>query len=363
MNPPDRIEYIDLAKGICILLVVLDHISDEGYFSDGNYPLNEIFEQMRMPLYFILSGLFFKDYQGGIREFLLRKVNRILVPYLFFFLLLRGSSWLVRNYTSFASTGVNIDSIWSPLWFLRCLFIMNIIFALTYYGVRRLTSNKLTQDILLGISMFAFGIAGYYTGDVPLNIGSAMTSMPLLWAGFILNRRLNVLQKRIPWWWALASSLCLFVMLHFTYMGELYFFRNTYSSPLPILYITGFSGSPAAEQRRQEAARHLLHRTLLHHRALHASGNHNTPCCRPPFPARAIPADRPHREPHLPCHHHRILHALLLAPEEAPALVHSAEGFAQDTRKQSVAQPTNRLSAAAICSASLLPSPTTQAEF
>lgn len=245
MNPPDRIEYIDLAKGICILLVVLDHISNEGYFSDGNYPLNEIFEQMRMPLYFILSGLFFKDYQGGIREFLLRKVNRILVPYLFFFLLLRGSSWLVRNYTSFASTGVNIDSIWSPLWFLRCLFIMNIIFALTYYGVRRLTSDKLTQDILLGISMFAFGIAGYYTGDVPLNIGSAMTSMPLLWAGFILNRRLNVLQKRIPWWWALASSLCLFVMLHFTYMGELYFFRNTYSSPLPILYITGFSGSLA----------------------------------------------------------------------------------------------------------------------
>ena len=245
MNPPDRIEYIDLAKGICILLVVLDHISNEGYFSDGNYPLNEIFEQMRMPLYFILSGLFFKDYQGGIREFLLRKVNRILVPYLFFFLLLRGSSWLVRNYTSFASTGVNIDSIWSPLWFLRCLFIMNIIFALTYYGVRRLTSDRLTQDILLGISMFAFGIAGYYTGDVPLNIGSAMTSMPLLWAGFILNRRLNVLQKRIPWWWALASSLCLFVMLHFTYMGELYFFRNTYSSPLPILYITGFSGSLA----------------------------------------------------------------------------------------------------------------------
>ena len=62
----ERIEYIDLAKGICILLVVLDHIAGYRYFSDGNYPMNDIFEQTRMPLYFILSGLFFKDY-GGIR--------------------------------------------------------------------------------------------------------------------------------------------------------------------------------------------------------------------------------------------------------------------------------------------------------
>ena len=46
----DRIEYIDLAKGICIFLVVLDHIANEGYFSAGDYPLNEIFEQTRMPL-------------------------------------------------------------------------------------------------------------------------------------------------------------------------------------------------------------------------------------------------------------------------------------------------------------------------
>lgn len=241
----ERIQYIDLAKGICILLVVVDHISNEGYFSAGDYPLNEIFEQMRMPLYFILSGLFFKDYVGGIQEFLLRKVNKILVPYLFFIFVLRGAGWLVRNYTSFSSTGVNIDDIWGPLWFLRCLFFMNVIFAITYYGIRRITSNQLTRDILLGICMFAIGIAGYYTGNLHLNFGTALTSMPLLWSGFILNRRLNVLQKRIPWWWAIGSAVVLFVMLHYLYMGENYFYSNTYSSPWPMLYIAGFSGSLA----------------------------------------------------------------------------------------------------------------------
>jgi fucose 4-O-acetylase-like acetyltransferase len=58
-----RIEWIDLAKGICIFLVVANHI----------FYYNCVFlEQLRMPLYFVLSGLFFKNY-GGFCEFVLKK--------------------------------------------------------------------------------------------------------------------------------------------------------------------------------------------------------------------------------------------------------------------------------------------------
>ena len=240
-----RIEYIDLAKGICILLVVLDHISNEGYFSAGDYPLNEFFEQMRMPLYFVLSGLFFKDYQGGIREFLLRKTNRILVPYLFFIITLRVISWLVRNFTDFSSTGADIAAIWGSLWFLRCLFFMNVIFAVTYYAIQRLKAGALTSDVLLGAVMLVLGIIGYHLGNLHLNFGSALTSMPFLWSGYILNRRLHLLQRRIPWWMALLMAFILLVMVYNMYVGENYFYSNTYSSPLPLLYISGFSGTLA----------------------------------------------------------------------------------------------------------------------
>lgn len=52
-----RIDFIDLAKGVCIFLVVIGHCG---------VPINiPGFEIVRMPLYFILSGLFFKDYGGG----------------------------------------------------------------------------------------------------------------------------------------------------------------------------------------------------------------------------------------------------------------------------------------------------------
>lgn len=240
-----RIPYIDLAKGICITLVILDHVANEGYFSHGSYPLNEVFEQMRMPLYFVLSGLFFKDYEGGIWEFLLKKVNRILVPYLFFILLFRTVTWLVRNLTDFATTGADIAAIWGPLWFLRCLFFMNVIFAVVYYALRRTGLSRLVQDILLGASMLAIGVVGYHSGNLHLNFGAALTSMPLLWAGFVLNRRLHLLERRIPWWCAMATAVGIFVMLHYTYMGENYFYSNTFSSPWPLLYLVGFAGTMA----------------------------------------------------------------------------------------------------------------------
>ncbi len=233
-----RIEYIDLAKGICILLVVLDHISDYRYFSDGNYPMNDIFEQTRMPLYFILSGLFFKDYQGGIKEFLLRKTNRILVPYLFFMALYRVLGKVLWHFA-----GIGIGEVWAPLWFLLSLFWMNVIFATLYYMVKRHVSSGLTSEVTIGASVLGIGIAGYFAGNLPLNIGTAMTSLPFLWMGYLLNRRLSFFQLSIRWQWALLAGIGLLAVLRFTYRGENYFYLNTYSSPLLFVYLAGLLGT------------------------------------------------------------------------------------------------------------------------
>lgn len=77
METKKRIEFIDLAKGVCILLVIMMH-------TDVNVDFPGL-RGMRMPLYFILSGLFFKDY-GGFLNLLVKKANKILIPFLFFYL-------------------------------------------------------------------------------------------------------------------------------------------------------------------------------------------------------------------------------------------------------------------------------------
>jgi len=234
----ERIGYIDLAKGICIFLVVLDHISDNGFFDGGNYPLNDIFEQTRMPLYFILSGLFFKDYAGGIREFLLRKTNRILVPYLFFMALYHASAKAV-----FWLTGLSLGDVWAPLWFLLCLFWMNAIFATLYYIVKGLIGDGFKSEIILGLCVLAIGIGGYFVGHLPLNIGTAMTSLPFLWMGYLLNRKLHFLGLGIKRWGALLAGIVLLAALHYLYKGDNFFYLNTYNTPLFLIYLSGLMGT------------------------------------------------------------------------------------------------------------------------
>ncbi len=53
-----RIEFIDLAKGLCISLVVLFHIHS---FETTTETALRFF---RMPLYYFLSGIFFREYTG-----------------------------------------------------------------------------------------------------------------------------------------------------------------------------------------------------------------------------------------------------------------------------------------------------------
>lgn len=64
-NTASRIEYIDLAKGLCILLVVYFHAASFVSVSSG---LDKMMRSFRMPLYFFLSGFFFQ---------ILRKFPRI----------------------------------------------------------------------------------------------------------------------------------------------------------------------------------------------------------------------------------------------------------------------------------------------
>ena len=76
-----RIEYIDLAKGFCIIMVVVFHLSA---FAEVDYPAEYYLKTFRMPLYYFLSGCFFKAY-GGFWDFVKRKTNKLLIPFFFFY--------------------------------------------------------------------------------------------------------------------------------------------------------------------------------------------------------------------------------------------------------------------------------------
>ena len=57
-NQSRRIDFVDLTKGVCIILVVMAHVG--GAFEQLD--TNSMLSCFRMPLYFFISGVFFKSY-------------------------------------------------------------------------------------------------------------------------------------------------------------------------------------------------------------------------------------------------------------------------------------------------------------
>ena len=94
-NQSRRIDFVDLTKGVCIILVVIAHVG--GAFEQLD--TNSMLSCFRMPLYFFISGVFFKSYEG-LFGFILRKINKLIIPFLFFYL----SAFRLENSTRGIST-------------------------------------------------------------------------------------------------------------------------------------------------------------------------------------------------------------------------------------------------------------------
>lgn len=137
-------------KGICIILIILLH--NQISFPCEN--LNHILKNMRIPLYFCLSGLFFKEYNGFI-DFITRKFNKLTIPFIFFsyfpiILCYIGHKYELKTYILMVIEPYN-----APLWFLRCLFITYIL----YFFFRKITKelSLVTQTfIIFSISFFTY---------------------------------------------------------------------------------------------------------------------------------------------------------------------------------------------------------------
>ena len=220
-----RIEFIDLAKGFCIILVVAVHTAD---FCNVGFPLHTVIKSFRMPLYFCVSGLFFKRYED-FSGFLKRKTNKLAIPFFFFYLL---TSVLLANalhYVGFEvrnSQYLGWQSLYSfitpekfpnrPIWFLLCLFWVNTIF----YGIVALSEKIFKEEGSRACSVIAITALCRTTGyamstsgiNLPAFIDTALSCMPFFCFGYLLKRytdvlRPNMMDKYIPLWLIILAGV------------------------------------------------------------------------------------------------------------------------------------------------------------
>lgn len=130
---------IDALKGFAIFLVVLGHaiilhpvnLHDNAYC----YAVIRFLSSVHMPLFFLISGFCF-SYKNNYKDFMLKKVNRILIPYFAFNILdmlpRQLLPQLVNRSQSFSKSILDTFFYGGEYWFLYVLFIIFAIYPFIY---------------------------------------------------------------------------------------------------------------------------------------------------------------------------------------------------------------------------------------
>ncbi len=246
----DRIEWIDIAKGIGIILVIAGHTISLQY--------SQCLYTFHLPLFFFLSGLVFNQKKYERFFFLFgQKSQQILLPWLAFFLVgllvcllipdwrdaLSVRQMLIDLYTTNTN---NIQN--SSIWYLVCLFVTFCVF----WFVNKIKRNKLTITLLIIIAIcllwqkevllyVSHNIVEIPCDRLPFKIDSASVACVFFAVAAWNKDKIKEIFLRNYSWWMLIVSSIVFVVIAilngWTNLNSLDFGRIR-----PLFYPIAFTG-------------------------------------------------------------------------------------------------------------------------
>lgn len=163
-----RLEFIDIAKGIGIICVVSGHLVGEGGISfKGSLGLQRLIYRFHMPLFMVISGiLLFNSLKGqdSSKQFVNKKINKaihsLLKPYIFW----SAIYFVISDINQSQSVMSWIPYIFlfrgiAPVWFLAALFWAEMTSFLILFIFK--TKKIMAVFILLFSATFLFSIQEY----------------------------------------------------------------------------------------------------------------------------------------------------------------------------------------------------------
>lgn len=223
----NRIDWIDYAKGIGIILVVYGHVL-RGMIM-ASIPCSTTYFLLsdravygfHMPLFFVLSGLFAEKWllNNSLSHAIESRVSRLLRPYAIVYLLHGGLNVLFSKYTNIGLTwtGLVLGMLFQPyqhFWFVYVLFFISMAYLLIRIGFR------LPPLVVLGISLIMYFSAPYVHLWVLPNIFSFMLFFCI--GGVIGHKQMTDVVSNLakPLW--LLCLTCAFVLLNAYYNSFLH---------------------------------------------------------------------------------------------------------------------------------------------
>lgn len=180
----ERIRWIDLLRGICILAILLDHT--ELYATGRNIIPYSLYIVNALTLFFFISGYLFYSQNGFNWRRKLRSITlRLILPYFFFTAIMAlPKMWAHANNTSINHLLTDILT-GNASWFVAALIVSELIFML----ILCVSQGKTQWIILLSIIAFLASIP-LSTHHQPLfwQLDNAFQALLFLCAGYVYHQ-------------------------------------------------------------------------------------------------------------------------------------------------------------------------------
>ena len=223
-----RIKWIDNAKGIAILLVIIGHTC---YQLDDYWNFHFVFG-IHLVMFFLLSGFTLK--KNLTRDYINNKFRRLLVPYFYTCVAVTimdiVNSWVwehdlsIKCVTDIISTditrsffasgtftqfgSIEIGSRIGAIWFLPAMFFGLLFFQLILHFT---DSSIMRGSIAAGTSLIAYITAKFIW--LPFSIQSGMFAVFFIWLGYEIKER-NLLGK-VSFIYYAAAQIALLIGIRF----------------------------------------------------------------------------------------------------------------------------------------------------
>lgn len=206
----NRIEWIDTAKGLGMILVIAGHTFSLKYSS--------ILYSFHMPLFFLLSALVYNSAKYSTFNKLFKaKSSQLLRPWLICYVISlavslaipvwrEALSWKQMLIELYTTNSNNINN--SSIWYFVCLFVS---FLLFYIGIKLLNNlnNKLASVIwtILGISLLwikavLFHVSPYLhliDNRLPFKLDSALIAVVFMYVGYRYKENIFQIVAKTTW--------------------------------------------------------------------------------------------------------------------------------------------------------------------
>jgi len=238
------INWINIAKGLGILVIVFGHSKPPGIIFESFYHFS-------VPLFFFISGYLFLKKQPSFRLFLRKKVDAYIIPYYLYgmaFTLMMISLLFINN-------SVTGDAIWillqglllgqidymanTDMWFLQSLFFTLFFAYILFHTLKIYESSFMTimTVILLVILIYYFnGIRNYY-----FSLTTIPTTLLFFLLGYFYHKHEDI-DRYFSLRYLIPVTLIIYYFSFYPYRAELDIGHSIITPSISLMLVNAFLG-------------------------------------------------------------------------------------------------------------------------